>query len=72
MKNETEQRFGEWLDKNLIPYWYIQQDIDTFSDALKKMFTKRPDFMILIPNFGFILVDVKNKPPAKKYNRNLL
>jgi len=29
--------------------------------------TKRPDFMVLVPHVGFILVDVKDKKPAKKY-----
>ena len=56
--NIAEQEFKKWLDKHRIPYWYIQQDIDTFSQELKKQFTKRPDFFILIPNFGFILVIV--------------
>lgn len=55
------------MDKNKIAHWYIQQDIKTFSVELKKRFTKRPDFFVLIPNFGFILVDVKDKQPAEKY-----
>ena len=29
--------------------------------------TKRPDFMILIPHVGFILVDAEYKSPAEKY-----
>ena len=33
----------------------------------KKEKVKRPDFMILIPNIGFILTDVKYKEPARKY-----
>ena len=64
---EVEQKFQQWLDKNEIPYWYVQQDIATFSPALKKYMTKRPDFMILIPHIGFILVDVEYKLPAEKY-----
>ena len=31
----TEKKFKEWLDRHEIPYWYIQQDVDTFSKALK-------------------------------------
>lgn len=65
---EAESKFQQWLDKNNIPYWYIQQDISTFSPALKKYMTKRPDFMILIPHVGFILVDVEYKLPAEKYD----
>jgi hypothetical protein len=65
--DETERMFREWLDDKEIAYWYIHQDIDTFSDALRKVFVKRPDFMVLIPNFTFILVDVKYRKPAKEF-----
>ncbi|MCD6590234.1 hypothetical protein J7K74_03575 [Candidatus Woesearchaeota archaeon] len=66
----TESRFKEWLDKHGIPYWYIQQDLKTFSLSIKKMFgVKRPDFMILIPNIGFILVDVKYKRLVHGYKK---
>lgn len=58
----AEKRFKEWLEKHNIPYFYIKQDLETFSPALKGIFLgKRPDFMVLIPNFGFIFVDVKYK-----------
>jgi hypothetical protein len=67
--NIAEQEFKKWLDKHRIPYWYIQQDIDTFSHKLKDQFTKRPDFFVLTPNFGFILVDVKDKKSARKYEK---
>jgi len=64
----AEKEFKKWLDRHEIPYWYIQQDIDSFSKALKKYMTKRPDFMILVPHVGFILTDVEYKKPAEKYN----
>jgi len=64
---EVETKFQQWLDKNGIPYWYIQQDISTLSPALRRYMTKRPDFMILIPHVGFILVDAEYKLPAEKY-----
>jgi len=58
----VETRFKEWLDKHNIPYLYIQQDTETFSPAFKRNFPgKRPDFLILIQNFGFIFVDIKYK-----------
>jgi len=64
---EAEFKFMDWLNKHNIPYWYIQQDFKTYSPALKKLFgVKRPDFMILLPNLGFILVDVKNTTPLIK------
>jgi len=58
---EAEINFQKWLDKHKIPYLYIQQDTETFSKAFKNFAGKRPDFMVLIPNFGFIFVDVKDK-----------
>ncbi len=68
-ENVAEQKFQNWLDKHSIPYWYVQQDINTFSPALKKYMTKRPDFLVLIPNFGFVIIDVKDKEPAIKYEK---
>jgi len=66
--NIAEIKFKEWLDKHNIPCWYIQQDISTFSPALKKYFgSKRPDFMILLPHIGFIFVDVEHKKVYKDY-----
>src|SRR3989344_2355462 len=65
----SESKFKEWLDKHNIPYLYIHQEIETFSRALKENLSgKRPDFMVLIPNFGFIFVDVKYKKISKEYN----
>lgn len=67
--NDAERKFKEWLDKHHIPYWYIQQDIDTFSPSLKKYFgSKRPDFMILLPHLGFIFVDVEFKKMMQGYD----
>jgi len=67
----AEEKFNQWLDKHNLPYFYIKQDSETFSNALRNSFLgKRPDFMILIPNFGFIFVDVKNRrinPDYKTY-----
>lgn len=66
---KAEEEFKKWLDKHKIAYLYIDQEINTFSEGLKKQFVKRPDFFILIPNFGFILVDVKEKESAEKYDK---
>lgn len=68
----AEKYFKNWLDKHNIPYWYIRQDLDTFSPSLKNYFVKRPDFLILVPNIGFILVDTKDKEMAKKHERFFL
>ena len=66
-EREAENKFKEWLDTHEVPYWYIHQDVETFSPALRKYMARRPDFMILIPNLGFILTDVEYKPPLRKY-----
>ena len=63
---EAEAKFQEWLDKNNIPYLYIQQDKEKFASFFKTGF-KRPDFIILIPNIGLILVDVKYRVISEKY-----
>jgi hypothetical protein len=65
---EAEEKFREWLEKHNIPYLYLQQDTQTISRAFQKNFSgKRPDFLILIPNLGFIFVDVKYKKLSKDY-----
>lgn len=64
--NLAEHRFKEWLNKHSIPYMYIQQDLQTFASVFKD-FGKRPDFMILVPHFGLIFVDVKDKKLNKEY-----
>ena len=67
--DSAEAHFKRWLDKQRIPYFYIQQSTDSFSLALKEsLFGKRPDFLILVPYFGFMLVDVKYKKLNLKYN----
>lgn len=72
MQNKAEQEFQKWLIRHIIAYFSINQSIATFSPALKKYFTKRPDFQILIPNIGYILVDVKDKKQATKHNKFFL
>ena len=69
MDNLAEEKFKEWLDKNNIPYWYIDQSLDSFSESLRDYFLKRPDFVILIPNIGLIFIDVKNKEQLEKYDK---
>lgn len=64
----AELKFQKWLDKHKTPYLYINQNKDTFSSFFKnESYGKRPDFMILLPNFGFIFIDVKNKKIDNKY-----
>ncbi len=72
MDNFAEKKFKQWLDRNRIPYWYVDQSLESFSPALRKFLSKRPDFMILLPNFGLIFVDIKNKSQAEKYDKFFL
>jgi hypothetical protein len=71
-QNQAEQGFQNWLDKHGIAYWSIKQSINSFSPALKENFTKRPDFLILIPNIGLIIIEVKYKKQATKHNKFFL
>jgi hypothetical protein len=63
----AEDKFKEWLNENKIPFWYIHQEPDTFARVFKEEMTRRPDFIILLSNIGFILTDVEYKEPARKY-----
>ena len=65
---ETEEKFKGWLDSHKIPYLYVSQNKETFASVFKEdSVMKRPDFMILLPNLGFIFVDVKYKKIYKDY-----
>ncbi|ADU97503.1 hypothetical protein [Thermovibrio ammonificans] len=62
LQTVAEEKFREWLDKMNYPYLYIEQSINTFSKFFKGT-SKRPDFLIIVKNFGIIAVDVKEKKP---------
>lgn len=64
---EAEAGFKDWLDKHRIPYLYFHQNQESFASFFKNRQGKRPDFMILIPNVGFILVDVKYRKINPQY-----
>lgn len=66
--DEAENAFKIWLDKHRIPYMYISQEINNFSPAFKELFSgKRPDFIVMIPNFGLIMVDTKSRLLNQQY-----
>ena len=69
MDNLAEDKFKDWLNKNNILYWYIDQSLESFASASKELSIKRPDFIILIPNLGFILIDIKEKRFAEKHEK---
>jgi len=69
INNVSENKFIKWLNNNKIHYWYIEQSKENFSFRLKELNIKRPDFFILIPNFGFISLDIKDKSTALKHEK---
>jgi len=54
----SEERFKEWLDQMGYPYLYVEQSATTFSSFFRGSL-KRPDFLVVVKNFGIIAVDVK-------------
>lgn len=63
---DAEFLFREWMNHLDIPYLFIEQGYKTASSALSKTFGgKRPDYMLLIPRIGSIVIDVKSR---KNYN----
>lgn len=43
-EREAEMEFQKWLDRHEVPYWYIQQDLETFSPTLKKIHDQKTRF----------------------------
>ena len=58
MGDEGGKHFKEWLNNHNLSYFFINQDWDNFSPNFKDTY-KRPDYFILIPHFGTIIIDVK-------------
>jgi hypothetical protein len=66
---QAETEFQKYLDKNKIPFWYIEQNFTTFSTALKELNIQRPDYVLFIKNIGLIFIDVEHNIPLEKYNK---
>lgn len=59
---DAEEKFQAWLNKHNIPYFRIDQKVETRSLSLLNIFdAKRPDFILLVPRICFMLVDVKKR-----------
>lgn len=56
----AEVKFKDWLDWSEAAYMYVDQQPDTFAADFADN-TKRPDFLVGIPQLGTIAVDVKDK-----------
>jgi len=59
LKNDSERLFRVKCDENHYTYMYIDQEKLTFSSKMFEQLTKRPDYILSIPNIGSIFVDVK-------------
>jgi hypothetical protein len=55
-----EDEFREWLNKEGIGFVEVKQNKDDLAVAFSGA-AKRPDFLLLILNHGFIAIDVKNR-----------
>ncbi len=58
--NKSEKEFMKWLNMKGYPYLYIEQSTGTFSSFFKNL-SKRPDFLVVVKNFGILAVDVKER-----------
>jgi hypothetical protein len=55
-----ETLFKFWLDRDGLPYVYVDQSMFTVPANMRGLI-KRPDFAVGIPNIGLIAFDVKAK-----------
>lgn len=63
---KAEKEFASWLQRQRIPYVYIQQDLETFSKSLGKDYDgRRPDFIVFLHYVGPLFVDVKKRQFAQ-------
>ncbi|MGH1399099.1 MAG: hypothetical protein ACRBCT_07790 [Alphaproteobacteria bacterium] len=59
-----EKQFENWLNEHNFGFIAVQQNKDDLAHAFVEH-VKRPDHLLLIPQIGFIAVDVKNKKLSK-------
>jgi hypothetical protein len=60
----AEEAFKSFLDRNSIPYLYIGQGpigIEKSETLLGDLGSRRPDFLVNLPNLGYMFVDVKSR-----------
>lgn len=58
--NKSEKAFKDWLDKKEYIYLWIDQSPESFPELLRGI-SKRPDFFVVVRNFGMIAIDVKER-----------
>lgn len=70
---DAEAALRKLLDNEGIAHLPFCENQEKYSHALKDLFgTKRPDIMILIRYFGFLLIEVKHKHPHGEYHSFLV
>lgn len=57
---QTEKAFQAWLQRHDVPYWRVDQRVETFSPAFWELFARRIDFMVLLDVFGPLLFEVQH------------
>jgi len=55
-----ERLFQAWLNRNGLPYFYLDQSMFTVPENMRGII-KRPDFAVGIPGIGALAFDVKSK-----------
>lgn len=58
-KDAEEKLFRKLCDKSKLTYLHIDQDRKTFSSKIFEDQSKRPDYLVSIPDVGSIFIDVK-------------
>ncbi len=83
LKNETtpkssdplwllaQNKFQEWLNGQKLLFFAIDQYPESFPSRFRN-YAKRPDFLIMIPCIGRILVDVKHRNINSSYESFIL
>jgi len=61
-----EHLFQHWLDRDGLPYFYLDQSMLTVPANMRGLI-KRPDFAVGIPNIGLLAFDVKAKALLKDH-----
>jgi hypothetical protein len=59
LKEQSENLFREKCDENNFTYMYLEHEQAAYCSEIWKDMNKRPDYILSIPNFGSVFIDVK-------------
>ncbi len=66
-KGAEEELFRKFCNRSMYPYMHIDQERKTFAHKIFEEESKRPDYMVSIPDVGSVFFDVKTKPKRHFY-----